>query len=98
MKKNITCRKCKHRHPARISCAKAKAIAQENAKHRAAQQPPEPNLWEVLMALIQEYTEAAIQESWKGGGDPADIPILEAELELSRSKLNRHMEKMQELL
>jgi hypothetical protein len=41
--------------------------------------------------LIAAYTEASIQESWKGGGDPLDVPVLEAELALARLKLEAHI-------
>ena len=47
-----------------------------------------------LHNLIHEYTDHAIAESWKGGGDPADIPVLEAQLELARTKLERHIDKV----
>ena len=33
-----------------------------------------------LKRAIQSLVKAAIADSWKGAGDPADIPLLEAEL------------------
>lgn len=35
-----------------------------------------PMLW----AAIQRYAQACVADSWKGGGDPADIPDIEDEL------------------
>jgi hypothetical protein len=48
-----------------------------------------------LSKLIAEYVDAAIAESWKGGGDPAEIEVLEARMNIARLELNVHMEKMQ---
>lgn len=44
--------------------------------------------WGKLVRLIRRYTDAAICESWKGGGDPESAPLLEARLELARTELN----------
>lgn len=60
-------------------------------KHKAAK----PNPWETLGALIEQYRDAAIGESWKGGGDPADVEIMEARLTLARAELNGHIQQMQ---
>jgi len=57
----------------------------ENARQKA---------WHTLRELIAEYKEAAIGESWKGGGDPLDIPVLEAQLTLAEMKLHCHIEQM----
>lgn len=56
--------------------------------------PMPPNPWDVLLELIGDYRDAAIAESWKGGGDPEDIEVLELQLSLSTAKLNSHIEKM----
>jgi hypothetical protein len=48
-----------------------------------------------LRYRINEYAEAMVAESWKGGGDPADIPVVEAQLELSKAKLDAHLERME---
>lgn len=60
-----------------------------------APEPAPPNKWEVLTALIQDYADAAVAESWKGGGDPADCEVLELQLELARKKVLAQLEKMQ---
>ena len=64
----------------------AKKIAIKNSK---------PDDWKELTNLIQVFADASIAESWKGGGDPLDVPILELQLELSRVILNTHILKMQ---
>lgn len=40
-----------------------------------------------LMEAIKAYAEAAIADSWKGGGDPADIPEIEQMLEGAMQRL-----------
>lgn len=52
--------------------------------------------WDVLMEHIEIYKEAAIKESWSGGGDPTDVPLLEAELELATLKLEKHVQQMRD--
>jgi hypothetical protein len=32
-----------------------------------------------LMRAVQRYVKASIAESWKGSGDPADIPDIDSE-------------------
>lgn len=59
---------------------------------------PKPDFWKQLEQLIKNYTEAVVADSWKGGGDPADIPLIEATLELERLKLERHIDKMKQEL
>lgn len=51
--------------------------------------------WAKLARLIAEYAEAFAADSWKGGGDPEAIPLIEQELELSRMRLNHHISVMQ---
>jgi hypothetical protein len=48
-----------------------------------------------LRSLIKDYTAVAVAESWKGGGDPADVEMLELQLKLAWVKLHAHIEKMQ---
>lgn len=68
--------------------AKAKtATAKKKAKS--------PNKWEQLSTLIQEYADAQEADSWKGGGDPDAIPVVEAQLQLARARLNAHIWTMQ---
>jgi len=61
----------------------ARAVAKVHAK------------WDTLRTLIAEYAVAAVAESWKGGGDPADVDTLTLACELARAKLNAHIEKME---
>jgi hypothetical protein len=49
-----------------------------------------------LRLLVAAYADASIADSWKGGGDPSDVPIIEKELELATLKLNRHIDMMEE--
>ena len=37
---------------------------------------------------VERYTEAAIADSWKGGGDPADTPSIEKELKEAEAALD----------
>jgi hypothetical protein len=49
----------------------------------------------ILRQLIGEYKDAAIADSWKGGGDREDITVLECELALALAKLDSHINKME---
>ena len=42
---------------------------------------------EKLRKAIQRLVDAEVADSWKGGGDPADIPFIEQELELAKMYL-----------
>lgn len=44
-----------------------------------------------LKKLVIELVKAAVAESWSGGGDPADIPALEAQLALAQAKLDHYI-------
>lgn len=48
-----------------------------------------------LRTLIGEFAQAAIAESWKGGGDPAEMPVFEAQLKLAETKLDAYIERME---
>lgn len=50
--------------------------------------------WQILPDLIAAYAAAVVADSWKGGGDPADYPVIEAELELAKAKLETHIAKL----
>ena len=50
--------------------------------------------WQILTVLIQNYASASVAESWKGGGDPADVETLDTRLKLARIELNAHIAKM----
>jgi len=70
---------------AKIAAPRGKSLAQRRAETD----------WNALRALINEYVEAEVADSWKGGGDPADAPVVEANLALALAKLNAHIERMQ---
>jgi len=50
-----------------------------------------PDKWARLGALIQAYADAQEADSWKGGGDPSEVPVIEARLQLARAELNAHI-------
>lgn len=56
--------------------------------------PAAPNKWETLYHLIGQYTGAAIADSWKGGGDPEDMEIIEIRLKLADAELRHHIDIM----
>jgi hypothetical protein len=49
-----------------------------------------------LVELIQELVKAEIQDSWKGGGDPLDVPIIEEELREAQENLSNYIEELTE--
>lgn len=53
-----------------------------------------PDLWAELQQFIANYVDAAIADSWKGGGDPADCEVIEARFKLAHLELQAHIEKM----
>lgn len=63
---------------------------------RAAKATPKRDPWVTLLQLISAYAEAAVTESWKGGGDPADIEIHELRLRIARIELSNHIAAMKE--
>ena len=42
----------------------------------------------MLSDLVAEFARASVAESWKGGGDPFDVPVIETELALAATKLD----------
>lgn len=52
-------------------------------------------VWDQLRARISDYTEAAIEDSWKGDGDPADFDLKELRCKLALMELNSHISKME---
>lgn len=56
--------------------------------------PGERNDWESLEELIQGLADAQEADSWKGGGDPDEIPVIEMQLNLAKLKLRTHIDKM----
>lgn len=51
-----------------------------------------------LARLIERYAEAAIADSWKGGGYPAVYGVIQAELKLARAKLHARLNRIHTLL
>lgn len=47
-----------------------------------------------IKAAVQRLVDAEVADSWKGGGDPADIPYIEQELEIARMKFDSLMGKL----
>lgn len=43
-----------------------------------------------LATLIDEYAEAVVADSWKGGGDPESYGEIELRLKLAKIKMNLH--------
>ena len=72
--------------------------ARKGPKRAPPRPPKKPDMWELLKGRIQEYTEAAIAESWKGGGDPADIEVHELRLKITWLELCNHIARMKEEL
>lgn len=50
--------------------------------------------WDVLRGLILCHVDAAIADSWKGGGDPEEMPILEMEVKIALMRLENHITNM----
>ncbi len=55
----------------------------------------QPTPWQVLAQLIETYADARVADSWKGGGDPAEAPVFEADLAAARERLNYQLLKME---
>lgn len=72
--------------------AKARKRVREKARKAKAVKTIKP--WDELIVRIQAYAEARVADSWKGGSDPMDIPIFEAQLALETAKLMAHIEYM----
>ena len=47
-----------------------------------------------LRTLIREHVKAQIEDSGKGGGDPADCPIIEAEALTAERKLHDYIKRL----
>jgi len=53
-----------------------------------------PDDFTVLLKLIEAYKDAAVEASWAGGGNPADILVIENELNAAREQMAAHVEKI----
>lgn len=62
----------------------------ESSKHKKI----DDDRWATLEELITAFADAQESDSWKGGGDPEYIPVIEAELELAKLKLRTHIDYM----
>lgn len=49
---------------------------------------------QTLRTLITEYRDAAIEEAYKGGGDPVDVPELEQNLAVTKANLERFIHQL----
>lgn len=49
---------------------------------------------EQLLALIAAHVQAQVADSWCGGGDPDDIPLIEAEAKVAQARLERFIAKL----
>lgn len=47
-----------------------------------------------LWNLIHDFAKAEVDDSWKGGGDPNDESLIEAELEVATLRLQRYIDKL----
>jgi hypothetical protein len=51
-----------------------------------------------LREAVKRLVKAEIDDSWKGGGDPDDIPGIERELELARGNYKRRLGDVERLI
>lgn len=49
-----------------------------------------------ITRAINKYVRAYDADSWKGGGDPAEIPAIELRLKRARSALTRALDQAME--
>lgn len=49
-----------------------------------------------LLELIEAYSNAKVENSWAGGGDPADIPALEADLSTAYNEMTSYIQELTE--
>lgn len=47
-----------------------------------------------LVRRISAYTQASLDDSWKGGGDPDDKPEIELELKRATRELNKYIQSL----
>ena len=78
----------------KVTCAECLNLHQQITKKRP-KTPSKPDPWGLLNHLINVYVEAAIEDSWKGGGNTEDYDVKELREKLARMKLTSHIEKMQ---
>jgi hypothetical protein len=64
-------------------------------KTKTVQAQPVATKYDKLRTLITDYVDAAVAESWAGGGDPIDVPILAARMALTKALLEQHINQME---
>lgn len=47
-----------------------------------------------LKAVVRRLVRAEVADSWKGGGDPSDIPAIEQELKQAKGALDRAIDRV----
>lgn len=47
-----------------------------------------------LNKLVRDLVQAEVADSWKGGGDPGDIEVIEAELALAKARFSSYVRKL----
>lgn len=55
-----------------------------------------PSQATALKAAIKNLVSAEVANSWKGAGDPADIPFIEADLRAARTRVETYINKLTE--
>lgn len=55
-----------------------------------------PSQATALKAAIKNLVAAEVADSWKGGGDPADIPFIKADLRAARTRVETYVNKLTE--
>lgn len=48
-----------------------------------------------LLRAITNYVNASINESWKGGGDPADIPEIDERLKIRKEQMMKVIDSIE---
>jgi hypothetical protein len=48
-----------------------------------------------LRVLISDYGTDLVANSWKGSGDPADVPLIEQDLAYSKRKLEEFIHELE---
>ncbi len=48
-----------------------------------------------LKTLIRQLVQAELADSWKGGGDPDDVPDIEKELIKCKRQIKQYIEHLQ---
>lgn len=49
-----------------------------------------------IQRAVRQLVKAEVNDSWKGGGNPADIPIIEMELKETKARFHRLLNRLTE--